>query len=102
MTKGLEQPWMASSGGVSKGLRYTKSPHLISLRSEVKAVVMQLVGYIDAGTGSYLLAAIAGGVAGMWFYIRGKIDRLRGRKSEPQTQEEEELAVLEEADPQDG
>jgi len=67
-----------------------------------KPVGMQLVGYIDAGTGSYLLAAIGGGVAGMWFYIRGKIDRLRGRKPEPQTEEEKEVAVLEEADQQDG
>ena len=63
---------------------------------------MQLVGYIDAGTGSYLLAAIGGGVAGMWFYIRGKIDRIRGRKPESQIEGEEEVAVLEEVDQQDG
>lgn len=43
-----------------------------------------LVGYIDAGTGSYLLAAIAGGVATMWFFIRAKIASLFGRKPRPQ------------------
>lgn len=39
----------------------------------------QVQGYIDAGTGSYLLAAIAGGLATVWFFIRAKIDRLLGR-----------------------
>jgi len=38
-----------------------------------------LVGYIDAGTGSYLLAAIASGGAGIWFFIRSKWAKLRGR-----------------------
>jgi hypothetical protein len=28
--------------------------------------------YIDAGTGSLLLAAIASGAAGLWFFIRTK------------------------------
>ena len=61
----------------------------------------QIVGYIDAGTGSYLLAAIGGGVAGMWFYIRGKIDRIRGRKPEHQVEAEDEVVVLKESDQQD-
>lgn len=39
------------------------------------------IGYIDAGTGSYLLTAIAGGLATMWFFLRSKIDRLLGRTS---------------------
>ena len=40
------------------------------------------VGYIDAGTGSYLLAAIASGAAGAWFFVRAKFASLRGRKLE--------------------
>mgnify|MGYP006291414313 CR=1 FL=1 len=40
------------------------------------------VGYIDAGTGSYLLAAIASGAAGAWFFVRAKFAALRGRKLE--------------------
>lgn len=44
--------------------------------------MLDLVGYIDAGTGSYLLAAIASGAAGVWFFIRSNIARLRGRKLE--------------------
>jgi hypothetical protein len=42
--------------------------------------MLDLVGYIDAGTGSYLLAAIASGAAGTWFFIRSNIAKLRGRK----------------------
>ena len=38
-----------------------------------------LVAYIDAGSGSYLLAAIASGAAGTWFFIRSKFAKLRGR-----------------------
>lgn len=44
--------------------------------------MLDLVGYIDAGTGSYLLAAIASGAAGTWFFIRSNIAKLRGRKAE--------------------
>ena len=40
------------------------------------------VGYIDAGSGSYLLAAIASGTAGAWFFVRSKFAALRGRKLE--------------------
>jgi hypothetical protein len=50
---------------------------------------MHLVGYIDAGSGSYILAAVASGAAGTWFFIRSKFASLRGRKpettSEPET-----------------
>lgn len=41
-----------------------------------------LIGYIDAGSGSYLLAAIASGAAGTWFFIRSKVSRLTRRKPE--------------------
>lgn len=44
--------------------------------------MLNLVGYIDAGSGSYLLAAIASGVAGTWFFIRSKVAALRGKKLE--------------------
>ncbi len=42
--------------------------------------MLNLVGYIDAGSGSYLLAAVASGAAGTWFFIRSKFANLRGRK----------------------
>lgn len=45
---------------------------------------VDLVGYIDAGTGSYVLAAFAGGIATMWFFIRAKIASLFGRRPLPQ------------------
>ena len=41
--------------------------------------MLNLVGYIDAGSGSYLLAAVASGAAGTWFFIRSKFASLRGR-----------------------
>lgn len=44
--------------------------------------MLDLVGYIDAGTGSYLFAAIASGAAGVWFFIRSNIAKLRGRSLE--------------------
>ena len=44
--------------------------------------MQELVGYIDAGTGSYLLAAIASGAAGVWFFIRSKFAKLRGKSIE--------------------
>lgn len=45
--------------------------------------MLRLVGYIDAGSGSYLLAAIASGAAGTWFYVRSKFAKLRGREATP-------------------
>ncbi len=59
-----------------------------------------LVGYIDAGTGSYLLAAVAGGIATMWFFIRAKVASLFGRKPRPQeagesTADDEQVASAE-------
>ncbi len=42
--------------------------------------MLNLVGYIDAGSGSYLLAAVASGAAGTLFFIRSKFASLRGRK----------------------
>jgi hypothetical protein len=47
-------------------------------------VLPGLLGYIDAGSGSYLLAAIASGAAGTWFFIRSKMSRLGRRKSGPE------------------
>ena len=41
--------------------------------------MLKTVGYIDSGTGSYLLAAIASGAAGIWFFIRSKWAAIRGR-----------------------
>ena len=48
-----------------------------------------LVAYIDAGTGSYLLAAIASGAAGIWFFVTSKVARLkrRGKSSESEVDE---------------
>jgi len=40
--------------------------------------MMNSVGYIDAGTGSYLLAAIASGAAGSWFFLRSQVAKFRG------------------------
>jgi hypothetical protein len=44
-------------------------------------ISLSLLGYIDAGSGSYLLAAIASGAAGTWFFIRSKMSRLSRRKA---------------------
>ncbi len=41
--------------------------------------MLNSVGYIDAGTGSYLLAAIASGAAGSWFFLRSQVAKIRGR-----------------------
>jgi hypothetical protein len=51
--------------------------------------MLHLVGYIDAGSGSYLLAAIASGAAGTWFFIRSKYAQLRGRGGEDPVPETE-------------
>lgn len=39
------------------------------------------VAYIDAGSGSYLLAAIAAGASGVWFFVRSKWASLKNRGS---------------------
>ncbi|MEY4137791.1 MAG: hypothetical protein RL205_1919 [Actinomycetota bacterium] len=60
--------------------------------------MLKTVGYIDAGTGSYLLAAIASGTAGIWFFIRSKWAQIRGRgpgKATPQVTETTESAPTE-------
>ena len=60
--------------------------------------MLNTVGYIDAGTGSYLLAAIASGAAGIWFFIRSKWAAIRGRgpgKSAPTSAESTESAPTE-------
>ena len=40
--------------------------------------------YLDAGSGSYLLAAIAGGATPAWFFIRSKVSSLgrRGKRAD--------------------
>lgn len=43
------------------------------------------VAYIDAGSGSYLLAAIAGGATTAWFFIRSKFPSL-GRRGKSDAQ----------------
>lgn len=43
----------------------------------------QLVAYIDASTGSYLLTALAGGLATIWFFVRTKVGSLFKRDSKP-------------------
>lgn len=43
--------------------------------------MLRIIGYIDAGSGSYLLAAIASGAAGTWFFLRSKFADLRGRRA---------------------
>lgn len=45
--------------------------------------MLETVAYIDAGTGSYLLAALAGGAATFWFFLKSSIARLsrRGKQS---------------------
>jgi hypothetical protein len=40
---------------------------------------LHLIGYIDAGTGSYLLAAVASGAAGLWMFFRSGLMKLRRR-----------------------
>ena len=60
--------------------------------------MLKTVGYIDAGTGSYLLAAIASGAAGIWFFIRSKWAQIRGRgpaKAAPVTAEATESTPTE-------
>ena len=54
--------------------------------------MLELAGYIDAGTGSYLLAAVASGAAGTWFFIRSKFAKLRGRGSDETMTEVESTA----------
>jgi hypothetical protein len=54
--------------------------------------MLHLVGYIDAGSGSYMLAAIASGAAGTWFFIRSKFAKLRGRGGEEPVPETEPAA----------
>lgn len=37
---------------------------------------MSVIGYIDPGSTSYLLAALAGGLAGIWLLIKEKFTTL--------------------------
>lgn len=38
---------------------------------------LEVVAYIDAGTGSYILAAIASGIAGLWFFLRSGMAQIK-------------------------
>lgn len=49
--------------------------------------MLNLVGYIDAGSGSYLLAAVASGAAGLWFFVRTKFSSLTNRGKQTGTAE---------------
>ena len=51
--------------------------------------MFRLIGYIDGGSASYLLAAVASGAAGLWFFVRTKVGSIgkRGRKAESGTPE---------------
>lgn len=51
--------------------------------------MFRFIGYIDGGSASYLLAAVASGAAGLWFFVRTKVGSLgkRGRKAESTTPE---------------
>ncbi len=57
-----------------------------------------LIGYIDVGTGSYLLTAIAGGFATLWFFLRAKIDSLFGRKPTENLDSQEALSASDTAE----
>lgn len=59
---------------------------------------LHLVAYIDAGTGSYILAAIASGVAGLWFFFRSwaaKVKRKVTGQPSPVYANDEELDTTE-------
>lgn len=52
---------------------------------------LHVAAYIDAGTGSYLLAAVASGAAGIWFYLRSKASKITGRSRKQAADESEPL-----------
>lgn len=53
--------------------------------------LVDVAAYIDAGTGSYLLAAIASGAAGLWMFLRSGMARMR-RKVRGESAPSEEIA----------
>ena len=54
------------------------------------SVLVDSAAYIDAGTGSYILAAIASGVAGLWMFFRSWMSRMK-RKIRPGSEESSTL-----------
>lgn len=66
------------------------------------ASVFDVVAYIDAGTGSYLLAAIASGAAGLWMFFRSGLVKLRRKvtRSQPEMVESDDV-VLDETEPEE-
>jgi len=62
---------------------------------------LDTIAYIDAGTGSYLLAALAGGAATFWFFLKSSMARIFGRgkpattdvDGQSETQFEDEVAT---------
>jgi len=49
--------------------------------------MFKLIGYIDGGSASYLLAAVASGAAGLWFFVRTKVGSItrRGRAADQES-----------------
>ena len=65
---------------------------------------VHLVAYIDAGTGSYILAAIASGVAGLWFILRSWASKIKrkvtGQPTPQYNSDDAESEITETAVPQ--
>jgi len=55
------------------------------------STLLDTPAYIDAGTGSYILAAVASGVAGLWMFFRSWLSRLQ-RKVRPAAQDEADIS----------
>lgn len=59
---------------------------------------MHVIAYIDAGTGSYILAAIASGVAGAWFFLHAQISKIKrkitGKPLEVEVEEEVDVDAI--------
>ena len=59
---------------------------------------LSTLAYIDAGSGSYLLAAIAAGASGVWFFVRSKWASLTNRGTKADAVETTEAVVEQSAD----
>lgn len=55
--------------------------------------VVDVAAYIDAGTGSYLLAAIASGAAGLWMFLRSGMARMRRKVRGESAAVDEEIVI---------
>lgn len=64
--------------------------------------MVHLVAYIDAGTGSYILAAIASGAAGLWMFFRSGLSRIRRKlRGEPAYDVEIDEVLDDSVDPEE-